>query len=399
MQLRATNDGSGKTTILLDGNAGNGAFGGNGQGGRVSVFPKDADETKAATATIDFRADGQGRIGGGFYQATGQILGPPVMGVDGTLKVQNASGNDTAVITGHDGAVLLGGASAADAPIHLRTADGLLRVGGGKVPAPQYGVGLKPQGTNGVLSLQDKDGNEILRLAAGAGSIVAGGFGQDGHLALFPKTDAQGKPVTHTSDPNAATVHVSAQSGNIRLGGNGQDGDVQMFPKAATAATISSGKGATIHLDGDKGNISITGDLLLTHADCAEDFAIVDTAVEPGTVMVIGNGGALRTSTQAYDKRVAGVVSGGGEYKPGIVLDRRGSQENRYPIALVGKVYCKVDASYGAVDIGDLLTTSATPGHAMKAGDSRRAFGSVIGKALQPIDRGQGLIPILVALQ
>ena len=47
---------------------------------------------------------------------------------------------------------------------------------------------------------------------------------------------------------------------------------------------------------------------------------------------------------------------------------------------LVGKVFCKVD---GAIDVGDLLTTSQTPGHAMKATDPQRAFGAVIGKALK----------------
>jgi hypothetical protein len=69
------------------------------------------------------------------------------------------------------------------------------------------------------------------------------------------------------------------------------------------------------------------------------------------------------------------------------------------PIALMGKVYCKVDATYGAIDVGDLLTTSPTLGHAMKADDPMKAFGSVIGKALRPLKEGQELIPILIALQ
>ncbi|HEY7253389.1 MAG TPA: hypothetical protein VIG37_23025 [Methylomirabilota bacterium] len=48
--------------------------------------------------------------------------------------------------------------------------------------------------------------------------------------------------------------------------------------------------------------------------------------------------------------------------------------------------------------MGDLLTTSATPGHAMKAVDGARAFGAVIGKALEPLAGGQALIRILVAM-
>jgi len=46
-------------------------------------------------------------------------------------------------------------------------------------------------------------------------------------------------------------------------------------------------------------------------------------AVDVGTVMVIDQGGALRPSRHAYDKRVAGAISGGGDMKPGIVLDRK----------------------------------------------------------------------------
>jgi hypothetical protein len=65
----------------------------------------------------------------------------------------------------------------------------------------------------------------------------------------------------------------------------------------------------------------------------------------------------------------------------------------------MGKVFCKVDAQFGAVAVGDLMTTSPTPGHAMKAADPTRAFGAVIGKALGPLVEGQRLIPILVALQ
>jgi hypothetical protein len=149
-----------------------------------------------------------------------------------------------------------------------------------------------------------------------------------------------------------------------------------------------------------EGHVEVTGDIRLTNADCAEDFDVLEAEqVEPGTVMVIDEAGALQQSQRAYDKKVAGVVSGAGGYKPGIVLDRQQSQQTRQPIALLGKVYCKVDAQYGAIEVGDLLTTSPTPGHAMKATDTVRAFGAVIGKALQGMAQGQGMIPVLVALQ
>jgi hypothetical protein len=149
-----------------------------------------------------------------------------------------------------------------------------------------------------------------------------------------------------------------------------------------------------------EGDVEVTGDIRLTNADCAEDFNIgSDLAVEPGTVMVLGEEGALIPCQQAYDKRVAGVVSGAGDYKPGIVLDKRQTKGNRQPIALLGKVYCKADANYAAIGIGDLLTTSPTLGHAMKADDPAKAFGAVIGKAMRSLKEGQELIPVLIALQ
>src|SRR5208337_1993897 len=122
-------------------------------------------------------------------------------------------------------------------------------------------------------------------------------------------------------------------------------------------------------------------------------------SVEPGTVMVIDREGALRPSEKSYDKRVAGVISGAGDLRPGITLDKQHDKANRLPLALTGKVYCKIDAEYGTIDVGDLLTTSPTFGHAMKADDPFKAFGSVIGKALRPMETGRGLIPILIALQ
>ena len=148
------------------------------------------------------------------------------------------------------------------------------------------------------------------------------------------------------------------------------------------------------------GNVEVTGDVKLLGADCAEEFAIIESKIiEPGTVMVIDQEGALRQSEQAYDKRVAGVVSGAGNLRPGIILGRQESEDNRMPIALVGRVCCKVDAKYSPIEVGDLLTTSPTLGHAMKADDPLTAFGSVIGKALRPLQSGQGMIPILIALQ
>ena len=179
-----------------------------------------------------------------------------------------------------------------------------------------------------------------------------------------------------------------------------------LTPNGPGAAIFAKKEGTQGHAGFFEGNVWVSGelgvgiDIILANADCAEDFDIADArSIEPGTVMVVGEEGALHRSHQAYDKRVAGVVSGAGDYKPGIVLDKRQSLANRKPIALLGKVYCKIDSQYAPVEVGDLLTTSFTPGHAMKASDPLKAFGAVIGKALRDLREGQGLIPILVALQ
>ena len=153
----------------------------------------------------------------------------------------------------------------------------------------------------------------------------------------------------------------------------------------------------TVRLDGAEGDVKLMG------ADCAERFDVAglpgtDGDVAPGTVMVIDDSGGLRPCDRPYDRRAAGVVSGAGGYRPGVILDDVDTGRPRVAIALVGKAFCKVDATRDAVRVGDLLTTSAD-GHAMKATDPLRAFGAIIGKALAPLPDGRGLVPILVTLQ
>jgi len=227
------------------------------------------------------------------------------------------------------------------------------------------------------------------------------------------------------SDKNSGVLGQSNQgSGVVATSGNGQglsafsDNDVAIFARGAAFSGVFEGalvvnrgpdpKDPTKPPSDINGSIVINngnlfvnqGDVILTGADCAEEFDIAGVEnVESGTVMVINEEGALRISDQPYDKKVAGVISGAGDYKPGLILDRHHSQNDRKPIALIGKVYCKVDSQYGAIEVGDLLTTSPTSGYAMKASDPSQAFGSVLGKALRPLRTGQALIPVLVSLQ
>jgi hypothetical protein len=198
----------------------------------------------------------------------------------------------------------------------------------------------------------------------------------------------------HNPNNQGAAVRLDWQNdvARIRFGGDGE----------------GSHNGLDIQTVGDKslmrlnhnGNIEVPGDISLTGADCAENFDVEEAQpLEPGMVMVIGDEEKVYQCTQAYDKRVAGIISGAGDYKPGMILGNNQSQNKRLPVALTGKVYCKVDTQYAPIAVGDLLTTSPSAGHAMKASDPLKAFGAILGKALRPLKEGQGLIPVLVALQ
>jgi hypothetical protein len=138
-------------------------------------------------------------------------------------------------------------------------------------------------------------------------------------------------------------------------------------------------------------------------ADLAEPFDIAGAeALQAGYVVVIdeNNPGQLRMTDQPYDRKVAGCVSGAGGVEPGLVMEDEGSAaQGDFPVALSGRVYCWVDASYGAIQPGDLLTTSPTPGHAMLASDLDRAGGAILGKAMGTLLEGTGLVLVLVTLQ
>lgn len=254
--------------------------------------------------------------------------------------------------------------------------------------------GTNPTGAWGVFGFSEKG--------------FAGVFGSGGKNGVFGQTNTQSASgVYGRNDGNGNGVLGSSDGGDgvegfskTRNGVFGQSetgSGLHGYSKQQFGVYARSDTGMAGYFDG---SITVKKDILLENADCAEDFDIAGLEkVEPGTVMVIDSEGALCPSDKPYDKRVAGVISGAGLYKPGLILDKQESSENRMPIALMGKVYCKVDASFEAIEVGDLLTTSPTPGYAMKAVDPMKAFGSVIGKALRPLASGEGLIPILIALQ
>jgi hypothetical protein len=134
--------------------------------------------------------------------------------------------------------------------------------------------------------------------------------------------------------------------------------------------------------------------------DYAEGFDVSgSTRIDTGSVLIIDtkNPGKLTLSNTSYDSKVAGIVAGAKGLGSGV---RLGAGQFDYDVALAGRVYCNVDATETRVEPGDLLTTSATPGYAMKAANYERAQGAILGKAMERLEKGQkGQILVLVTLQ
>jgi hypothetical protein len=375
-------DGSGNTTLLLDGSRGALYVGTGGQDGTIHVSDAagvarillDAEgnivlRDAAAGSIVTLTGDGQiyvRRLLAGDYVTVLQFLPPQgslAIGggsTSGSLVLRNGDGDDAVVLDGREGDLTM-----------RRSVDGTLRdvlTFEGASAALRVGS----EGNEGDLIVRDGAGRNALHLDGNKAAVFIGAAGNEGDLIV---RDGEGRQV----------VHLGGDKAVVDVGAAGNEGDVRVFDADGDLR---------IHLDGASGNVNLLG------ADCAEDFTVREASrVEPGSVLVIDDAGDLRESAQAYDRRVAGVVSGGGSFGPGIVLDRRHGLSDRRPVALLGKVCCKVDADCGAIAVGDLLTTAPTRGHAMKAADQQRAFGAVLGKALAPLPCGRGLIPILVALQ
>ena len=139
---------------------------------------------------------------------------------------------------------------------------------------------------------------------------------------------------------------------------------------------------------------------ILGGADVAEPFPVGSADVPKGAVLVIDeeHPGQLKLSDRAYDTRVAGIVSGANGVKPGLTLSQQGVLEGGQNVALSGRVYVLADAANAPIRPGDLLTTSAVSGHAMKVTDSAKAQSAIIGKAMSRLDEGKGMVLVLVTL-
>jgi type VI secretion system secreted protein VgrG len=103
----------------------------------------------------------------------------------------------------------------------------------------------------------------------------------------------------------------------------------------------------------------------------------------------------LRAATNAADPTLVGIVAG----RPGVLLGTAHVEPDTLTaaVAFTGIVTANVDAGYGSIEIGDLLTSSPTPGHAMRTSEPRA--GTIVGKALEPLAHGIGKIRVLVMLR
>lgn len=138
--------------------------------------------------------------------------------------------------------------------------------------------------------------------------------------------------------------------------------------------------------------------------DLAESFKVNNPVEQVKAGMVVSidpkNPGEMALSTKAYDSKVAGIINGAGGLHAGIHLGDTYSADSGFrQVALTGRVYVKADKSNGVITPGDMLTTSAIPGHAMKVTDHAKAQGAIIGKAMTPVNAETGLVLVLVSLQ
>ena len=321
-------------------------------------------------------------------------------GNEGDLIVRDSQNREVFHVDGGN-AILRIGTTGNEGDISLRDAQNreVLHANG---DSAELRIGT--QGNGGDLTVRDSSNREVLRFSGNTAELFLGAAQNEGDLRI-------------RDDAGREVFHMDGGSAVLRIGTTGNEGDLRIHDAAdrevfqfnaefAVLRVGAQGNEGDIIVRDDNGNESIhlnggTGDIILRNADVAEQFEAVDRSLSvPGTLMVLTADGRVTPSHRPYDRKVAGVVAGAGTYHPGILMDHRADSEGkRVPIAMIGKAFCRADASSAPIEVGDLLTTSSTFGCAMRADDPQRSFGAIVGKALSGLDTGTGFVEVLISLQ
>lgn len=263
-------------------------------------------------------------------------------------------------------------------------------------------------GTNSPTEKLDVEGNIHASGTITSGSSLTIDGVNDKITATSGKIDFEDEDLVTTGKVGIGITSPSEKlevAGNIHANGTITSGTSLTIDGVNDKITATSGE-----IDFDNEDLVTTGKVICSvlqltgGSDLSEQFDIKTAEVDakPGMLVCIDpeHPGELIVSRKSYDRTVAGIISGAGGIETGMLMGQKGSEvDGSYPVALTGRVYCWADASNGSIRPGDLLTTSDTPGHAMRVTDYTRAQGAVIGKAMSSLEEGEGLVLILVTLQ
>lgn len=328
----------------------------------------------------------------------------------------NAAGHvfmgNAATITGNS--PLTVGGTGADWAIYGQAGSG----GAGVVGAQAVGTGrgvMGIVGTAGFCGVSGDHGSGAYGLLGTANEGIYGNGGANGKVGITGVAGGSSSGVV-ASHVGASTSAAGLFGNSLASNGNGVIGEANVGT-AAYAVWGRAAQGIGGYFSGGTyaliaaGRARVNTIEIIGGSDLAEPFDIAhenaegsSLDIEPGMVVVIdpANPGSLKVSTEARDRKVAGIISGANDLAPGMVMKSEGGAhvDGDHPVALTGRVWCWCDAMADAVEPGDMLTTSDTPGHAMKVSDLSAAQGAIIGKAMTPLARGErGLVLVLVNLQ
>lgn len=179
--------------------------------------------------------------------------------------------------------------------------------------------------------------------------------------------------------------------------------DTNFFAGNMTVGTLPAVAGTfALEVNGHANfNGTVTGTNIKAHYQDVAEWVPATADLSPGTVVILNRekNNEVMASATSYDTTVAGVVSAA----PGLLLGVEGTGKEQ--IATTGRVKVRVDARVKAVRVGDLLVTSDMSGTAMRSepmdinGRQFHQPGTIIGKALEPLEGGVGEILVLLSMQ